>query len=406
MDRFDCHDPDIGYLSRKFTGGLAMPISVILRGLVAMALAAVVAAPAGADIKAFNAAVRAGDYKTAAAEAEGIWKTWDASDEQTALIAREFGFASLVAGRNDLARQFGQFLVSEGARLKNPDNQPATSAVLLRVAEFKVKSGEAERKALRDALIARNGAAGVDMTSVLSWEALYMGSWGAADWAGAKSDALAAAEFLQREKSLIHRQRNAEVTSAAASFLEGRSRVTKGRNDYYVAMADAHDAIVGDLNAAASSPRNPLWSAKWKAEAWAMAIESFLQSSYAQIGSNISTRLDARPLNQPAFAQHPEDASALNVPMCEGRFEGRKLYYPANREFQGTVGAVIARMETDRDGKVTSAEVLAAVPADVFGEKVVETLRTWTFKPDKGVNTSACRMNSRNRIYKVSFRIM
>ncbi|NJM25951.1 MAG: hypothetical protein HC859_11180 [Bacteroidia bacterium] len=140
------------------------------------------------ELEASGTIVRAGDYKTAAAEAEGIWKTWDAGDEQTALIAREFGFASLVAGRNDLARQFGEFLVSEGARLKNPDNQPATSAVLLRVAEFKVKGGEDERKALRDALLARNAAAGVDMTSVLSWEALYLGAWNAADWEGAKEE--------------------------------------------------------------------------------------------------------------------------------------------------------------------------------------------------------------------------
>ncbi|NJM25950.1 MAG: hypothetical protein HC859_11175, partial [Bacteroidia bacterium] len=83
--------------------------------------------------------------------------------------------------------------------------------------------------------------------------------------------ASAAAEFLRREKSLINRQRNAEVTSAAASFLEGRVRVTRGRNDYYVAMADVHDAIAADLEALSPpSPRSPLWPAKWKAEAWAM----------------------------------------------------------------------------------------------------------------------------------------
>jgi hypothetical protein len=383
-----------------------MPMQ-FLRMLACTAFAVVLCGTAGADIKAFNAAVKAGDYKTAATEAETIWKTWNTADEQTALMAREFGFAALVAGRNDLARQFGQFLVDKGVSLPTPDSQPATSAVLFHVAEFKNRNGDPERRALREALLARNGAPGVDMTSVLSWEALYIGDWNAGDWAGAQSDARAAAGFMSREKSLAYRQRNAEVTGAAASFLDGRVRVTKGRNDYHAAMADVHDAIIGDLNSATSqAQRSSLWSIKWKAEAWAMAIESYLQSSYAQIGSNISTKLEARPLALPASAQFPEDAFAANIPLCNGKFEGRRLMYPASREFQGTVGAVIAHLETGKDGKVIKAEVLAAVPAEVFADKVVETLGTWTFKPEKGVNTSTCRMNSRNHVYKVIFRIL
>ena len=51
----------------------------IFRSVVALACAAALTVPAFADIKAFNAAVKAGDYKTAAAEAEATWKTWDKS---------------------------------------------------------------------------------------------------------------------------------------------------------------------------------------------------------------------------------------------------------------------------------------------------------------------------------------
>ena len=47
-----------------------------------------------ADIGAFNAAVKAGDYKTAASEAKVIWAGWNHADPDTAVVAREFGFAS------------------------------------------------------------------------------------------------------------------------------------------------------------------------------------------------------------------------------------------------------------------------------------------------------------------------
>jgi TonB family protein len=370
-----------------------------------MIMAAACMAPAAfADLKAFNAAVRAGDYKQAAAEAEATWKAWDTADPQTALLAREFGFAALVSGRYDLARQFGEFLVQKGATLPTPDDQPAVSAVLFRVADFKLKSRDEERQALREALNSRNAAAGVDMTSVLSWEALYVGDWNAGDWTNAQADSAAAAEFMKRQSALLPRRRDAEIVKAAASFLHGRSRITKGRNDYYDAMADVHDAIVADINAATTpGARDPLFEAKWKAEAWTLAISSYLESFYTQVGSNISTALEPRPIQQPRFAQHPDDAAAGQQPLCEGKFEGRKLVYPPSRAYQGLVGAVIARLETDASGKVTNTEVLAAVPLKTFSDQVVRTMSTWTYKPAKGVNTSSCRLNSRNRIFRVTF---
>lgn len=384
-----------------------MTFSAACRALALLVTALAMAVPAHADIKAFNAAVRAGDYAAAAVEAEAVWKTWDIADEQTALIAREFGFAAYVAGRNELARQFGQFLVEKGATLPTPDTQPATSAVLFRAADFRLSSGDAQRKALREALLARSAASGVDMTSVLSWELLYVGDWNAADWEGVEMDAASAAEFFSRQSAgLLHRQRKAELTAASAMFLKGRNRVTKGKNDYYDKMADVHDAIVGDINAAVSqSDRNLLWPLKWQAEAWSMAMWSYLTSSYEQVGSNISTRVKERALARPMLAQFPEDPSLAGVPICDGEFVGKKLTYPSSNAFRGVVGAVVARMVTAPDGKVVNAEVLAAVPMENFGEKVADTQKTWTFKPAKGANVAGCRLNSLNHVYKVIFYI-
>lgn len=291
--------------------------------------------------------------------------------------------------------------------MKTPDDQPATSAVLFRAADFKLKKGDTERSALRDALTARSAGPGVDMTTVLSWEALYVADWNRGDWEQAEKDGLAAAAYFKRQQAgLLNRQRNAEVLSTAADFLANRRRITKGRNEYYTKIADVHDAIVGDINAATTARmRRELFEAKWEAEAWALAMKFFLSSSYSQIGSNISTELEARPLLQPMTAPFAEDADTLARPRCAGKFEGRKLVYPGSKEYQGLVGSVVAHMETDATGKVTKAEVLAAVPVESFAASVVDTLKTWTFKPEAGTDTSACRLNSRNHVFKVIFRI-
>jgi hypothetical protein len=376
-----------------------------LRGLaIAIVVAAALTAPAHADMKAFNAAVRAGDYRTAAAEAKATWPGFDKTSPDTAVVAREFGFASLVAGDNQQAREFATFLRDKGAALPKPDDQPLTSAVLFRVADFKIRKGDKERSVLRDALVARAGAPGVDMTSALSWEVLYVADWNAADWSNSIADAAAAATFFSRERAMLVYQRKAEMHSAASLFIGNRSRITQGRNDLYNAVGDVHDRIVGDLDAAGSQAlRNQLWPLKWKAEAWAIAVESFINSSYQQVGSNISTRLEPRPLLVPKQGQFPEEPSSL--PVCAGSFEGARLVYPESKAFEG-VGSMVAHLETDAAGKVVDVEVLAAVPDENFVSNVTKTMMTWTFKPAAGVAPGSCRLNSNNRFYKVSFRML
>jgi TonB family protein len=375
-----------------------------LRAAMAAAAAVLLALPAFADIKAYNAAAKAGDYKTAAAEAETIWQTWDKQSPDTALMAREFGFAALVSGRNDLAQTFGNFLVQQGKTLPTPDDQPAISAVLKAVADFKVsKQGEPERAALREALFARNAAPNADMTSVLSWQALYTADWNRFDWDNVVKDTAGAADLLKRQPaSLLARQREAEVTHAAAEFIQGRSRQTpQGRAAVYDAMADQHDAIVADLNAATSpGMRSQLWAVKWKAEAWTGAVESYMRSSYSQIGSNISTAIKPRSLAKPTSSPVTEDPAIAAIPVCEGKFEGSTIKYPESKALSGLVGAVIIRIETAADGKVAKSEVLSAVPLDGFGERVTEAVKGWRYKAK---STSGCRLNSRNHIFHVQF---
>lgn len=373
------------------------------RALILTATASVLLAmPASADLKSFNAAVKAGDFKAAATAAEATWKTWDRADPDTALLAREFGFAALVAGRNDLARQFGKFLVEEGARLATPDDQPLTSAVLYRAADLKLQDGASQRGALRSALRARMAAPGVDMTTVLAWELMYTSDWQAGEWDDAIASGTGAAEFYGRNRTLLARQRKAELHAISSEFVKARGQQTQQRNDLYDRAADMHDRIVADIGAAtSSSTKAELWAVKWEAEAWAMAIESFLLSSYQQVGSNISTALKPRPLVQPAYAQHAESSP---LPICAGSFEGKRLVYPENRKFRG-VGAMVIGLTTAADGKVTNVDVLGVIPDESFISGLVETMETWKYEVADGVDRNSCRVDSRNHVYKATFRI-
>jgi hypothetical protein len=372
-------------------------------GFAALALTAILAAPAFADIDAFNAAIAKNDYKAAAGEAETTWKTWNKADKETALVAREFGFAAYMAGRFDLAKQFGQFLVEQGATLATPDKEPATSAVLLRVSEFSLSPGDAEAAALREALLARSQASGVDMTSVLGWERLYKSRWPKRDSMDAERDAAAAAEFFKRAPVLLVRQRSAEIAMSQAAFKVERTNDIAERNRAYFLMADTHDALSADIDRIKDpAVLKQLWPLKWTAEAWTLAMETYLGVSDKQVGSIISSKLKTRKLVQPVADQYPEDAATGALPVCDGEFQGRKVVYPRSKGFLNQSGVVIARMETDVSGKVTSVEVLASVPGDVFAEYVVSTLKTWTYKPSRSSGAS-CRLNSRNHTYKARF---
>lgn len=158
--------------------------SGIFSGMLALALAAALAAPAFGDIKAFNAAVKAGDYKKAAIEAKATWEAWNKSDPDTAVVAREIGFASYMAGDFATARIFGEFLRDNGARLPTPDSQPALSWVLLTASNYRLEANGKTRQALLDTLKAREKLAGIDMQSVLAAEAMYRGDRTTGNWGG------------------------------------------------------------------------------------------------------------------------------------------------------------------------------------------------------------------------------
>lgn len=369
---------------------------------------ALAGAPAAfAGISEFNEAMRRGDVKAASAESVEIWKTWDKTDPDTALMAREFGFVAMMAGDFAIARQFGRFLWDEGPTLPTPDDHPLTSAVLLRAADHYLENDDETRALLLEALEARRAEEGVDLISANGAEILYDGDWRKGDWNALAESAPIAVDLLSRgQQGLLPRQRRAELVDAAGNFLRQRNNLNNSRNSTHDVMADVHDRIVQDIDADENAAiRDRLWPVKWEAEAWADAIAAFLMSDYSGIDTLIKNKLDPRPLANPQVGFVEEDPALASIPMCEGSWDGKRIRYPTSRAFARTVGAVIIRMETDQAGKVVETEVLASIPLTSFSDAVQRAVDTWTFKPDRDADLKNCRLQGSSRILNVTFLI-
>lgn len=357
------------------------------------------ASAAFADIKTFNAAVKVGDYKKAAVEAKDAWATWDKADPDTAVVAREFGFASYVAGDFAAARDYGQFLKDNGAKLPTPDDQPETSRVLLAAANYRLGAADVTRNALFDALKAREAAAGLDSMSLLAAEALYRGDWASGVWSRAgESGALAYRLIGRGGESLAPRALEARASSAAAGFLGGRDK-----GDYDVIM-DTHDAIIDAIDTATDPKRREaLVTLSFTVQAWGHSIWTYF-SSAEQIGSNIPVKAKQRPFREPKYAYFPAEIPSAALNACPVDLDTSALRYPSSASFKGMVGTVIMKFDLDSEGRVTKSEVLSAVPARYFADEITKAAPRMRAKPLKDA-PAGCKIERTNWIFTFLFRI-
>lgn len=371
------------------------------RTIAAVCLAAAIGLPGGAlaDIKSFNAAVQAGDYRTAAVAAKSAWADWDRADPDTAIVAREFGFASYVAGDYAAAREFGIFLRDNGKTLSTPDNQPAASAVLLAAADFRLNTTDATRGALMSALTAREAQPGIDNLSVLAAEALYKQDWAKGDWAKASESAGLAWRLLGRAGGqLALRAMDARAAAATSGFFSGPDKQD------YDNVVDAHDALVDALDAE-SNPQKRLAYAplKYQLEAWSLSMIRYFHSAQ-QTGTSIPVRVRERTLKKPQQALFPE--SVLTGDQCTSvRGDFSHLKYPQSAMYMRMVGTVIMKMDLDSAGRVTKGEVLASVPAGRFEEEVEKALPRVVFAPGEDAKPG-CDLARTGFIFRMVFGTM
>lgn len=349
-----------------------------------------------ADIKGFNAAVKAGDYRTAAAEAKTAWPVWDKSDPDTAIVAREFGFASYVAGDFAAAREYGVFLRDNGKTLSTPDDQPASSAVLLAAADFRLGASDATRGALLDALKAREGKPGIDNLSVLAVEALYKYDWSKGEWAKANESAGVAWRLLDRAGvQLALRALDARATYATSGFFSGPDKQD------YDNVVDAHDAVIDAMNNETNPQKRMAFaSLKYQLEAWALSMIRYFHSSQ-QTGTNIPVRVKERSLKAADFAIYP--GSGLTGDQCTSvRGDFDHLQYPQAAMYMNMVGTVIMKIDLDSSGRVIKGEVLAAAPAGRFTEEVEKALPRVVFQPGEG-SKPGCDLARTDFVFRIMF---
>ena len=349
-----------------------------------------------ADIKGFNAAVKAGDYRTAAAEAKTAWPAWDKTDPDTAIVAREFGFASYVAGDYAAAREYGVFLRDNGKSLPTPDDQPASSAVLLAAAEFRLGASDATRGALFNALKAREGRTGIDNLSVLAAEALYKHDWAKGEWAKANESAGVAWRLLDRAGAqLALRALDARATHATAGFFSGPDKQD------YENVVDAHDAVVDALNAEDNPQKRTAFAPlKYQLEAWSLSMIRYFHSGQ-QTGSNIPIRVKERELKRPEAAIFP--GIGLTGDQCTSvRGDFDHLQYPQSAMYLNMVGTVIMKLDLDSRGQVIKGEVLAAAPAGRFTEDVEKALPRVVFQPGEG-SKPGCDLSRTDFVLRIMF---
>lgn len=353
-----------------------------------------------ADIAAFNQAMKAGDYKTAAVEAQSIWLAFDKTSADTAAVAREFGFASYVGGDYAAARDFGVFLKEKGASLPTPDDQPATSAVLLAAADCRLDP-RSSRDALMAALEARKRQTGLDNISALAAEALYRGDRNAHAWANLDSSGELAAQLLSRGgKALGLRKHQAALAGAAGAYLS----VPAPRN--YGRMVDVHNAMVAEFNEADPSIRTALVPLIYQAEAWSDAIWLSFKSYRQQTGTNISQAVKQREMAQPRFPLAFGERGANGQPLCEGELDLGGFTYPTSAEFRGVVGAVIMKFTLDDRGVVTAAESLASVPGDIFAAAIAKASPRFQWKSSPKADRSKCGLAAETLVYRFEFYIL
>ena len=154
-------------------------------------------APARADIREFNAAVNARDYRMASIVAAETWPQLDKSSPEIAVIAREFSWVAMLAGQPAAAQVYARFLIEQGGALPKPDTTPAVSRVLFEWSGL-AKTPTAESRArLLTALQQRAANPGRDLISVRAAQLLHRKSWDASEWGTPGKAADLALKFLQ-----------------------------------------------------------------------------------------------------------------------------------------------------------------------------------------------------------------
>lgn len=357
----------------------------------ALALAFVLAvattpASASADIRSFNAAVQAGDYRAAVAVANETWPSIDRASPDVAAIAREFGWIAMLADQPAAALIYARFLVEQGPQLAHPDASPAVSRVLLDWASLAASPSAQARTRLLGSLRLRATAPGRDLISARAAHTLYADAWGANDWVMASESSGLAIRFLD-ELGAGPSPARFELRRgyAVSAFMRGKSA------EAYNAVYDIAGELYEEIAKTPAGPiRDRLAAEFFAATAWGDALYSALGSKQKSTPDRRNSITAGKKSVAELLFPAPGDSS---LPRCRVTLARnfRDPGFPFDSRFRDFGGEVIYALDLEPGGTFTSPQLLAAAPHDGFAEAVADVVTSWRWKID-GPQPPSCRM--------------
>jgi hypothetical protein len=343
----------------------------------------VLAGTAFADIREFNAAVTARDYRMASIVAAETWPQLDKSSPQIAVIAREFSWVAMLAGQPAAAQVYARFLMEQGRSLPKPDATPAVSRVLFEWSGL-AKTPTAENRArLLTALQQRAATPGKDLISVRAAQLLFRKSWEAGEWgtAGKASElALNLMQQIGREYDL--ERYDLRRGRIAADFM--RTKLPQTYNQMY----DLAEEIYG-VAAAIGSPSEQLATEFFTTTAWGDVIfESVRGRGLTNRSATVTRgRISANDLFFPA----PGEASR---PRCRVTVasSARQPEFPNRQAAYGLPGVAVYAVTLAPGGRYTEAKLLGAAPHGQFAGAMDKVLPYWRWELDPRTPAGSCRM--------------
>lgn len=338
-----------------------------------------------ADIKSFNDAMIARDYKKAAAEAAATWPTLDMSRDDIPIIAREFGFAAYVSGDFAAAKMYGEAAVAGGIAHNEAAELRAGSEVLLRLADLKLAPTKAKRDLLYAALNARAEKEGLDLISYFGADVLTAYDFDNGSWSDAVADAALGERLTDRDEAYAAQVYRFGLFRHVARYM-GENTVEVYKDVYALRqrMIAAINAAPNDEDVAA------LTAFYWEIYAWETSMETHLlgrrKLQKDQVEALSEAAKKSRSIND--RATRLLTLSAADDP-CETRIEMRRTpSYPSSARYKGLIGTVILRVDIDAKGVAKNPKILAAVPETVFGDAVMKTAAYLRFVPGKTWSSS------------------
>ncbi|HEX5005926.1 MAG TPA: hypothetical protein VFV70_02370, partial [Hyphomonadaceae bacterium] len=331
------------------------------------------AAPASADIREFNSAVNARDYRMASIAAAETWPQLDKSAPDIAIIAREFSWVAMLAGQPAAAQVYARFLTEQGRSLPKPDPTPAVSRVLFEWSAL-AKTPTAENRArLLTALQQRAASPGKDLISVRAAQLLFSKSWDAGEWAtaGKASDmALNLMRQLGREYDL--ERYDLRRGRIAADFM--RTRLPQTYNQMY----DLAEEIYG-VAASIGSPSDQLATEFFTTTAWGDVIFEAVRGRGLTNRSATVTRgrMSANDLFFPAPGQASMPRCRITVASTS-----RQPGFPNPQAAYGLNGVAVYAVTLAPGGRYSDAKILGSAPNNEFSDAMDKVLPYWRWELD------------------------